>query len=75
MNDLISSLLSVVLLVAALPFAFAYVLGGDGWGKKVMALYGRILRTIFASPFMLIGWLFNGVGASIKGGGKKKRKS
>lgn len=72
MSDPIGPLLGLVVLVAVLPVAFAHILGGGGWSGKVLRLYGRILRTIFAFPFTLLGRLFTGVGASIKGGGKKK---
>lgn len=57
------------------PHPSRIYIGGGGWSGKVMQLYGRMLRALFAFPFMLIGRLFTGVGGSIKGGsGKKKRK-
>ncbi len=74
MDQIVSPFLGIVILVAVLPVAVAHIFGGGGWSGWVMRLYGRILRAIFAFPFMLIGRLFTGVGGSIKGGGSKKKR-
>ncbi len=74
MNDqIVAQLLGLVLLVGVMPVAFAHMFGGSGWSGAVMRFYGRILRSLFALPFLLLGRLFTGAGASIKGGGKKRR--
>lgn len=66
MNNVQLMIFSIVLLLA-LPFAFAHMIGGNGWSGAVMRFYLRIVRAIFGWPIMKLGELIKAIGKAIKG--------